>query len=348
MFSYFKLSPLAGKHLLMVTVDMALVLVSLWCSFSLRLEEIYFPEPSVVNLFLIAPFVAIPVFIFFDIYRASIRYIGFYGLWTIVKAVSLYSLIWGTLVMLSGVGMEGVPRSVIIINWLILILLLSGSRMAASGWFSGAISLNWFNRPSGMINIVIYGAGPAGVQLATALSYSEEYKPVAFIDDNLYLRNHNVSGYKVCPVTDLSMLIKKHNIKEVFLAMPFISRSRRNEIVKMLEPYTIKVRTLPGVVELAQGDVKVDDIREVDVEDLLGRDQIKPNKDLLHANIAGKVVLVTGAGGSIGSELCRQILRSEPKNLILYERGEYELYTIERELKEILVYENKKKDIDIS
>ena len=348
MFSFFKLTPFAGKQLLMITVDMVIVLISLWCSFSLRLEELYFPESSVLNLFLVAPLLAIPVFVSFDLYRASIRHISFYGLWTIAKAVSLYSLIWGTLVMLSGVGMEGVPRSIIIINWLVLILLLSGSRMAARGWFSGAISLNIFNRnTSGMINILIYGAGPSGVQLATALSYSDEYKPVAFIDDNLYLRNHNVSGYQVCPVTDLSLLIKKHDIKEVFLAMPFISRSRRNEIVKMLEPYSVKVRTLPGVVEIAQGHVKVDDIREVDVEDLLGRDQVKPDQNLLHANITGKVVLVTGAGGSIGSELCRQIIRSCPESLILYERGEYELYSIEKELKEALSFKGEGKESKI-
>ena len=343
-----KLFPVADKKLLMVTVDIAIVLLGLWCSFSLRLEELYIPEPSVVELLFVAPVIAIPVFIYFDLYRSSIRYIGFHGLWEIAKAVSLYSLIWGTLVMLSGVGMEGVPRSVIIINWLVVILLISGSRMVARGWFSGAISLNNFGNVSDeRTNIVIYGAGPAGVQLATALSYSEEYKPVAFVDDNLYLRNHNVSGYKVCPVTDLNVLIKKNDVKEVFLAMPFISRSRRNEIVKMLEPYSVKVRTLPGVVEIAQGHVKVDDIREVDVEDLLGRDQVKPNKNLLRANIAGKVVLVTGAGGSIGSELCRQIIRSRPESLILYERGEYELYSIEKELKEMLSFENNSDDSKI-
>ena len=348
MLRWSKLFPVADKKLLMITVDIVIVLLGLWFSFSLRLEKFYIPEPSVVELLLAAPVIAVPVFIYFDLYRSSVRYIGFHGLWAIAKSVTLYSLIWGTLVMLSGVGMEGVPRSVIIINWLVVILLISGSRMVARGWFSGAISLNNFGNASDeRIKIVIYGAGPAGVQLATALSYSEEYKPVAFVDDNLYLRNHNVSGYKVCPVTDLNVLIKKNDVKEVFLAMPFISRSRRNEIVKMLEPYSVKVRTLPGVVEIAQGHVKVDDIREVDVEDLLGRDQVKPNKNLLRANIAGKVVLVTGAGGSIGSELCRQIIRSRPESLILYERGEYELYSIEKELKEMLSFENNSDDSKI-
>ena len=333
MFKYFKLFPRAGKQLLMAAIDILIVLTGLWLSFTLRLGEIYFPPSSVISLFLIAPAVAIPVFIYFDLYRSLIRYMSFHGIWAIAKAVTLYSLIWGTLVMLSGVGPEGVPRSVIIINWVVVILLVSGSRMIVHGWYSGTFALNNFGKLSGVRkNIAIYGAGPAGVQLATALSYSDEFKPVAFLDDNIYLKNHRVSGYKVSPISELNDLIDKHNIKEIFLAMPFVSRSRRNKIVQMLEPYPIKVRTLPGVVEIAQGHVKVDDIREVDLEDLLGRDQVMPHEDLLHANIMNKVVLVTGAAGSIGSELCRQIMRSGPKVLVLYERGEYELYTIENEL----------------
>ena len=333
MFKYLKSFPRAGKQLLMGIVDILIILVGLWLSFSLRLGEAYYPQPQVITLFFVAPVIAIPAFIYFDLYRSVIRYMSFHALWAIAKAVSLYSLVWGTLVMLSGVGLEGVPRSVIIINWVVVTLLVSGSRMIAHGWYSGTFAMGNFGKlPNTRKNIAIYGAGPAGVQLATALSYSDEFKPVAFLDDNLYLKNHSVSGYKVIPISELDDLIEKYSIKEIFLAMPFVSRSRRNEIVKMLEPYPIKVRTLPGVVEIAQGHVKVDDIREVDLEDLLGREQVKPHEDLLYANILNKTVLVTGAAGSIGSELCRQIMKSKPECLILYERGEYDLYTIEKEL----------------
>ncbi len=323
------------KKYLLLLADVLLVPVALWLAFSLRLGEFYLPAGGIFYLFLLAPIIAIPVFIRFGLYNAIIRYIGFHALWAVLQAVSLFALLWGMLALLSGVD-ELLPRSVIIINWFVAILLIGGSRMLARWWLSGV------NLPHRMRsldakgadrkNVVIYGAGSAGIQLASALTFGSGYKPIAFIDDDIYLKDHRINGFRVHPFIRLGHLIEKYKVTDVLLAIPSASRSRRNKIVSMLEPYPVCVQTVPGIDELAQGKVKTGDIREVEIEDLLGRDQVEPNPELLHENIKGKVVLVTGAGGSIGSELCRQIVQLEPDCLILYERSEYALYTIEKEL----------------
>lgn len=330
-----KMKTRSKKKLVMLLGDLMLVPVALWLAFSLRLGEFYIPELEIPYLFILAPIISVPIFIRFGLYNAIIRYIGFHALWAVIQAVSLYALLWGAIALLSGV--EGLlPRSVVIINWFIALLLVGGSRMIARWWLSG---INPFQRLSsikkyqtGRKNIVIYGAGSSGIQLATGLSYSSEYQPVAFIDDDHALQNHRLHGYRVYSFISLGSLIEKHNVTDVLLAMPSATRSQRNKIVGLLEPYPIHVHTLPGIDELAQGKVKVDDIREVEIEDLLGRDRVEPDPDLLHANIKDKKVLVTGAGGSIGSELCRQIIKLEPECLILFDHSEYGLYAIEKEL----------------
>jgi UDP-N-acetylglucosamine 4,6-dehydratase len=322
------------KRILMLLGDFVFIPMALWFSFSLRLGVFYVPEAEIPYLFMLAPILSVPIFIRFGLYNAIIRYLGFHALWAVVQAVTLYALLWGVIALLSGA--EGLlPRSVIIINWFVALLLIGGSRMMARWWLSGVNPLKRMqlnNQLTTRKNVVIYGAGSAGVQLATALSFSSEYKPVAFLDDDIFIRNHQVNGYRVYPFIKLGGLIEKYNVTEVFLALPSATRNKRNKIVSMLEPYPIHVRTLPGIAELAQGKIKVDDIREVEIEDLLGRDLVKPNTELLHSNIKDKTVLVTGAGGSIGSELCRQILLLEPKNLILFDHSEFALYSIEKEL----------------
>jgi FlaA1/EpsC-like NDP-sugar epimerase len=323
------------KKLLMLLGDLFLVPIALWLAFSLRLGEFYVPRLGIPYLFILIPFISVPIFIRFGLYSAIIRYIGFHALWAVTQAVSLYALIWGTVALLSGV--EGLlPRSVVVINWFIALILIGGSRMLARWWLSGINPIRRITTLQqsyvGRKNIVIYGAGSSGVQLATALSYSSEYKPVAFIDDDPVLKNHRISGFCVHSFVSLGSLIEKYNVTDVLLAMPSASRSQRNKIVTLLEPYPVHVHTLPGIVDLAQGKVKVDDIREVEIEDLLGRDTVSPDPDLLHANIKEKVVLVTGAGGSIGSELCRQIIQLEPERLILFDHSEFAIYSIEKEL----------------
>lgn len=319
------------KRTIALSLDLVLLPLALWISFSLRLGVFYVPqgaEADFIYLFLAAPVVAVPIFIRLGLYRAILRYVGFVAMWTIVKAVTLYTLVFGVLILLS--GLSGVPRSVILINWLVAILLIGSTRALGRWWITGSFRPR--KKRANPTKVVIYGAGNAGVQIAAALSSGVVFKPVAFIDDNPALQGNQIEGIRVYGSHQLGGLIESSSISEVIMAMPSVPRSRRSEIISMLEPYSVHVSTLPGLDDLATGRVKVDDIREVGVDDLLGRDPVEPDIDLLHANIKGRVVLVTGAGGSIGSELCRQIVRIGPEKLILYERSEHALYSIENEL----------------
>lgn len=314
------------KRIIILSFDLLLLPFALWASFSLRLGELYFPKGDIQYLFLAVPIIAIPIFIRLGLYRAIIRYIGFLAMWSVVKAVSLYTLVWGVLVLLSAI--PGVPRSVLLINWLVAMLLIGGSRAVARWWLTGSLP----NANSQPKRVVIYGAGAAGVQIANALSGSPDFSPVAFLDDKKSLQGNYIHGLPVYSFRQLSTAIEEYSITEVLLAMPSTPRSRRSELISMLEPYPVHVMTLPGMDDLASGKVKVNDVREVGLRDILGRDPVEPDSDLLFANVRDKAVLVTGAGGSIGSELCRQIVRIKPKALILYEQNEHALYTVENEL----------------
>ena len=317
------------KRLIMMFVDVLLIVTILALSFSMRLGEWFWPQGDLVYLLFFAPLVAIPIFIKFGLYRAIVRYIGFKALWVIVQAVSLYALVWGVIVLLSGA--QGVPRSVILINWILGMLLIGGSRIIGRWWFSDkkSYSVNAFDKRK---NVLVYGAGSAGIQLATALTYSQELNPIAFIDDEPTLSNHQIMGLKVYSSNNLGELVASMKIEEVLLAIPSVSRNRRNEIINNLEPYPVLVRTVPGVSELAQGKLKINDLNVVSINDLLGRDPVPPNQNYLRADITNKVVMITGAGGSIGSELCRQIIQLQPKKIVLFEQNEFSLYTIDQEL----------------
>ena len=314
------------KQLVLLVFDSVALVAILLASFSIRLGYLYVPGSDLVWVVLATPCIAIPVFVRFGLYRAVIRYIGFKALWSIVQAVSLYALLWSLIGFMASV--DGIPRSVILINWLLGIVIIGGSRMVGRWLLSGG-------QDEKMTRVIIYGAGSAGRQLSIALTQSAEYRPVAFVDDNPQLQRQSINGIEVFSRKDLDRLVEKKNATEVLLAMPSISRIQRNEIIHFLEPYKLLVRSLPGVSDLAQGKVKVADLREVSIKDLLGRDSVAPNEKLLKIKISDKVVMVTGAGGSIGSELCRQILFLKPKQLILFEISEYALYQIERELDEI-------------
>ena len=314
------------KQLVLLVFDSVALVAILLASFSIRLGYLYVPGSDLVWVVLATPFIAVPVFVRFGLYRAVIRYIGFKALWSIVQAVSLYALLWSLIGFMASV--DGIPRSVILINWLLGIVIIGGSRMVGRWLLSGG-------QDEKMTRVIIYGAGSAGRQLSIALTQSAEYRPVAFVDDNPQLQRQSINGIEVFSRKDLDRLVEKKNATEVLLAMPSISRIQRNEIIHFLEPYKLLVRSLPGVSDLAQGKVKVADLREVNIKDLLGRDSVAPNEKLLKIKISDKVVMVTGAGGSIGSELCRQILFLKPKQLILFEISEYALYQIERELDEI-------------
>ncbi len=316
------------KRAVTLLFDFIIITLALWVAFSLRLGELYLPKDSVMWLFVIAPFIAVPIFIKLGLYRAIIRYIGFHSLWVVVKAVSLYSLLIALFVLLAGI--EVVPRSVHLINWLVALLMVGGSRMVVRWWLAGAVNAS--ASASAVRNVVIYGAGSSGMQVLDQLSTKNGMTVIGFIDDEPSLHRRQIRDIRVHPFSHLSRLIERYAVKDVLLAMPSVSRSRRNQIIALLEPYPVKVKTLPTLAEIAEGEVTVDDIRDVEIEDLLGRDQVLPNESLMAKNIHNKVVMVTGAGGSIGAELCRQILKQKPKELVLFEHSEFALYAIERDL----------------
>jgi FlaA1/EpsC-like NDP-sugar epimerase len=312
-----------SKQMLILVFDIFSIIVCLFASFSIRLDYLFYPTGDIDLLLsiLISPILAVIIFKYFGLYREVIRYLGFEALWYIFKAVSLYAVLWSLITFIFAV--DYIPRSVFIINWLLVIVIIGGSRFFAR-WVL-LDSIKNVNR------VLIYGAGNAGRQLHSGLSESG-INPYGFIDDSSEIHHKIINGLKVYSQDDLKGLIKDKHIKEVLLAIPSLSKSRRKEIINFLEPYQLIVRSVPGMTDLAQGKVKVNDLFEIDLRDLLGRDQVKPNKKLLEINISKKVVLVTGAGGSIGSELCRQILFLKPKKVILFDFSEPALYIIEQEL----------------
>ena len=321
-----------NKRTLMVLFDACTVIASIFLAFSLRLGHFYYPTGNnhLLLIMIASPILALPIFYAFGFYREVIRYVGFKALWQINQATTLYAVLWALISFMAVI--EGIPRTVILINWSIVLMSVGGSRFFARWVLSQE---NITNPLSQKRNVLIYGAGSAGRELCTALYQSSEYNPVAFVDNSVELYRQSINGLEVFNEDDIEDLIQKHNIKEVLLALPSISRRRRNEIIAILNPLPINVRSLPSVSELAQGKVKIDDLRDVSIKDLLGREPVKPNEELLKLKITGKVVLVTGAGGSIGSELCRQIILQKPKQLILYEINEFSLYNVEQEFDKI-------------
>ncbi len=320
----------------MLLVDSVALVLILLASFSIRLGYWYFPESDLIWVVLGAPIIATFIFVRFGLYRAVIRYIGFKALWSIVQAVSLYALLWGAIGFMASV--EGIPRSVILINWVLSLLAIGGLRIVARWLLTRSANMENTDTCSDCKRTLVYGAGDAGIQLVSALAHSSEYNPVGFIDDSKELQGNQIRGLNVYSLDGIKDVISKLKVDEVLVAMPSASRAKRLNIISSLESYPVQVRILPGVAELAEGKVSIGDLRQVSIKDLLGRETVDANKELLGKNITNKIVMVTGAGGSIGSELCRQIVFLKPKALILYEMSELALYTIEKELSNIGIY----------
>jgi len=330
MLRYFLSLPRLKKQLIMVLIDSILLILIVFVSMSLRLGEIYIfslteqENPIIIWQFFVVPLISIPIFYQFGVYRITIRFIVFDSLRSIIEAVTLYSLICGVLLYLFPI--YSMPRSVILINWMLSIITIVSIRLIASKL------LTPIGKGKNKKNVIIYGAGSAGRQLAVALNQSIEYLPIGFIDDSSELHKLSINGLIVFSPNALKKIIKKNNVSEILLAMPSLTPTRRNEIINFLGSYSVLVRSLPAMSEIAEGKVIIEDLREVDIKDLLGRSVVDSNKKLLKRKITNKIVMVTGAGGSIGSELCRHILLLKPKKLILFEMSESSLYQIEQEL----------------
>jgi FlaA1/EpsC-like NDP-sugar epimerase len=339
--------PRRQKRLIQVAVDILLVWLALWLAFIVRLGIDDMPNPMAQHLWLFAsaPFVAIPLFVRFGMYRAVMRYFGNDALIAIIKAVSLSSLILGVIVYWYSNHQTVVPRSIIFNYWWLSMVMIGGLRLAmrqyfVGDWFAAAQHVPFTSRDDGLPKVAIYGAGAAGNQLVAALRMGRLMRPVAFIDDDESISNRVISGLHVYKPRHIQRMIDVSGAQEILLAVPSCSRVRRREILGYLEGFPLHVRSVPGFMDLASGRVKVDDIQEVDIADLLGRDAVPAHEELLEHCVKDQVVMVTGAGGSIGSELCRQILVLRPAMLLLFDHGEFNLYSIMSELEQRVARES--------
>ncbi|MCK5896262.1 MAG: polysaccharide biosynthesis protein, partial [Cocleimonas sp.] len=275
-------------------------------------------------LILIVPIISIPVFIRLGLYRAVIRFLSHHALLVVLIGVSISTALLMMITLFA--GLQGIPRSIFIIYWGVAFLSLGGSRYVIRYYYN--LSLRHHQRSA----IAIYGAGGTGAQLAQALVNNNEYQPVLFLDDNTALHKSFVSGLKVYSPAELTDLIERYQITQIFISMPSLSLLRRKDIIQSLENYPVHIRTVPALAELTSGQSKVEEIREIEIDDLLGRAPVAPDPVLLAHCLTNKNIMVTGAGGSIGSELCRQIIGANPRRLVLFERSEYDLYRLEQEL----------------
>jgi FlaA1/EpsC-like NDP-sugar epimerase len=320
--------PRSAKRLVVLAVDVCLAVVATWLAFSLRLDTLHWPVSGQWWIYLLTAFLFVPLFIRFGLYRAIFRYTGQAALLATAKATAVYAaLLFAALLWMQ--QWIWVPRSLGILQPLIFFLLIGASRAFARVWLAGFQSAG--GRSSS--RFLIFGAGSAGVQTAVVMGGSPQFDLIGFVDDDPAKVGRSVNGVPIYGSSSLADLVASQGVSDVLLALPSTSRTRRKSIIDSLRALPVHVRTLPDWADVASGRVTVQDFRELDIEDLLGREPVPPNRDLLARNLAGKVVLVTGAGGSIGSELCRQILVERPRRLLLLDHSEYNLYNIDQELR---------------
>ncbi len=327
--------PRVYKRVLLVLSDMGLIALALWLSLSLRYNQFFVPPDwSMALLLATAPVITVGVFGWGGLYRIVTRYIGHRGTYRIITLTAVSVLMWALLILLTGI--QGVPRTVVLFYGVIAGGLILASRHVAA-WALRSAGVRIPDLPDGeRRNVLIYGAGPAGVQLLDALRRRGEARVAGFLDDTPSLKGQYIGGQKVYQTDKLAKLIERENVKEVLLAIPDAPRRERRAVLKRLEQHPVRIKTLPAIEDIAVGRVSVSDLRPVDVGDLLGRDAVPPRADLLSRNIRGKSVMVTGAGGSIGSELVRQIVKQGPARLVLFELSEVALYQIEMEVRDLV------------
>lgn len=335
MFDRFRASVLAlprrYKQAILVASDFAILSVALWASFCLRYDNWYFPITldqwaAIIS----APLVTIPVFIRFGLYRAIVRYLPERSMWTILRAMVIATIIWVVVVFLSQIaGRFVVPRSVPVIYLGLGTFMIAGSRFAAKWLFLPQLDRQLASQKA----VLIYGAGEAGIQIAHSLRST--HRIAGFLDDNPHLHRRELAGVRVYAPEKMAELASEYGVSDVILSIPSISSQRRKAIVAAVGARGMKIRALPSIVDLVTGKYLVNQIKEIDVVELLGRSSVPPDPDLIRPLVVGRSVMVTGAGGSIGSELCRKIARWKPQRLVLFEANEFALYQIEQELADV-------------
>lgn len=320
--------PRGAKRLLALSIDAALCVFTVWLAFCFRSEDWILFSGNQWFAVIGSLLFSLPIFVISGLYRAIFRYAGWSAFMSVTRAILMYGLFYSMVFTVFGV--TGVPRTVGLIQPLLLLFAVGGSRAWARYWLGGLYHRQL--RLQVLPNVLIYGAGRAGRQLSSAMVNGHEMRVVGFLDDDPRIQGSVLNGLMIYPPIHLLELVGRLQVSDILLAIPSATRKRRNEILEMLCQAPVKVRTLPGLMDLAQGKVNISDLRELDIEDLLGRDPVPPNHILLGKNIRDKVVLVTGAGGSIGSELCRQILKGHPSSLLLVDMSEFALYAIHQDL----------------
>ncbi len=318
--------PRLGKQMTVILMDIVLALLATWIAFSLRLDALHWPVAAQWRVYALAPLLAIPVFIRLGLYRAIFRYTGLAALMAIAKAVAIYGAVLFALLVWQ--RWPDVPRSMGVLQPIIFLLLAGSSRALARFWLAGIA----VDRQAPESRILIYGAGEAGVQTAAAIGNLRHYRLIGYIDDDARKAGRSINGALVYLPDRIADLVQHRGVTEILLALPSATRARRNEIIASLRSVPAHIRTLPGIADLASGRITVRDFKDLDVEDLLGRDPVMPDPSVATRSTTDRVVLVTGAGGSIGSELCRQIALEQPAQLVLLDHNEYGLYTIHQEL----------------
>ena len=315
------------KQIIMLFVDVATLLFALWLAFVLRIGE-PFPTEYIYPswwLFIAIPIIMIPLFVKLGLYRAVLQYMGIKVITTAFQATTIACLIVGFLMWFF--REPNLPRSVLPIFWFIVNIAVIASRFLFKGYL-----YSWDSFINSRKQTLIYGAGNAGVQLVESLKKSTVYAPIAFIDDDKEKQGTILNYLEVFPFDKIDFLIKKKDAKVLLLAVPSLSEKQRTQILKRLTKYPLEVKVLPSLDKIVNGIVNLDAIKHVEVADILGRDSVEPNQSLLERNILGKNILITGAGGSIGSELSRQVMKLSPKKVVLMDNSEFNLYNIHLEL----------------
>jgi len=324
--------PRFQKRLISLLADTVLISCSFWLSYWIRLDSLT-PIHSEAHWLLLAFIIPITIFCFIRIglYRAVLRYVSFRVLLTVLLGVLFSSLLLVTSAFIFDVFL---PRSTAILYFTTTFILIGGVRL----FFRMVVSrLNTKSTP-----VLIYGAGASGRQLHLSLNQSSDYLPLMFVDDDPKLINSSIQGLRVYSASDITSLVERFKINKILLAFPSVAVSKKKQVLNLLEELPCEVLSVPSMTDLVSGNAKIDELKEVSIDDLLGRDPVQPNDLLMSKNITGKTVLVTGAGGSIGSELCRQIIRLQPTALVLLDHSEFNLYEIDKELKQIQTVDNLK------
>lgn len=315
------------KRLVMVLADLFALPLALWSGYALRLSE-WWPIDYLLAgwwLFLLVPLVGVYIFMRLGLYRAVVRFMGAQAIWAVVKGVMLLALfLWAVAFFFN---INPFPRSVPINFALAALVYVGGSRLLVRHYYHWVLK-HYVNKDA----VLIYGAGGAGIQLATALSDGREFYPVGFIDDDKSLWGSTIKGLPVYAPHDLSEVVDGASVKHVLLAVPNSTNRERKQMLEKLNGLNVHVQTIPSMPELLSGQASIEQLREVHIEELLGRDPVPPMPSLMTRCIQERVVMITGAGGSIGSELCRQVVQQQAKAVVLLERCEYNLYNIEQEL----------------